>query len=202
MGINQLRSIDWEAIEREYRAGIRSLREIAEQFGITHGAIRKRAARDGWKRDLSAKIRAEADALVARGAASTVSAEDEQDIVRAGAELQASIVREHRKDIQRNRSLATSLLAELEAQTGKLELYDQLGELLFSPNGSGVDKLNELYRKVIALPSRIDSAKKLAETLKVLVGMERKAFGIADDVDGNKKAPDQSVTIYIPANGR
>lgn len=41
---------DWEAIERDYRAGVLSLREIAIPNGITEGAIRKRAKRDGWER--------------------------------------------------------------------------------------------------------------------------------------------------------
>lgn len=42
--------IDWERIEGDYRAGILSLREIAEAGGCTEGAIRKRAKRDGWDR--------------------------------------------------------------------------------------------------------------------------------------------------------
>ena len=55
---------DWEAIERAYRAGLLSFREIASSQGITHVAINKRAKRDGWERNLKAKIHAKADALV------------------------------------------------------------------------------------------------------------------------------------------
>ena len=44
---------DWERIELDYRAGIKSLRQIADEGGITEGAIRKRAKRDAWERDLS-----------------------------------------------------------------------------------------------------------------------------------------------------
>jgi hypothetical protein len=54
---------DWDRIELDYRAGIKTLREIADEQGITHGAINKRAKRDGWVRDLSAKIRAKAPAV-------------------------------------------------------------------------------------------------------------------------------------------
>ena len=49
---------DWERIELDYRAGIKTLRQIGEEHGITHGAINKRAKRDGWERDLSQKIHA------------------------------------------------------------------------------------------------------------------------------------------------
>jgi DNA-binding Lrp family transcriptional regulator len=38
-------SVDWEAIEREYRAGQLSVREIARQQGLSHTAINKRAKR-------------------------------------------------------------------------------------------------------------------------------------------------------------
>ena len=49
------RIIDWERIELDYRAGIKTLRQIAEEHGITHGAVNKRAARDGWQRDLAVR---------------------------------------------------------------------------------------------------------------------------------------------------
>ena len=39
---------DWEAIEREYRAGQLSVREIARQHDVSAPAIVKRAKRLGW----------------------------------------------------------------------------------------------------------------------------------------------------------
>ena len=51
------RVIDWESIEKEYRAGIRALRDIASEFGVAESAIRKRAGTEDWIRDLSAKIK-------------------------------------------------------------------------------------------------------------------------------------------------
>ena len=35
--------IDWEKIELDYRAGIKTMRQIADENGITHGAVNKRA---------------------------------------------------------------------------------------------------------------------------------------------------------------
>ena len=58
---------DWYAIEADYRAGIKTLGAIAEAHpGINHMAIKRRAERDGWDRDLSANIRARAEAQVAK----------------------------------------------------------------------------------------------------------------------------------------
>ena len=34
---------DWEKIELDYRAGIKTLRQIADENGVTHGAVNKRA---------------------------------------------------------------------------------------------------------------------------------------------------------------
>ena len=48
-------TIDWEAVEREYRAGQLSNRMIAEKHGISDTAIRKRAKRDGWERERAAR---------------------------------------------------------------------------------------------------------------------------------------------------
>ncbi|EFQ0523534.1 hypothetical protein ACPTC9_004487, partial [Shigella flexneri] len=41
---------DWEAIESAYRAGVLSLRDIGEKYGVTEGAIRKRAKKLDWAR--------------------------------------------------------------------------------------------------------------------------------------------------------
>ncbi len=41
---------EWEEIAVLYKLGEKSIREIAAQFGITHGAIQKRAKREKWQR--------------------------------------------------------------------------------------------------------------------------------------------------------
>ena len=50
---------DWEAIHAEYRVDQLSIRMIGKVYDISDTAIRKRAKRDGWKRDLGAEVRAE-----------------------------------------------------------------------------------------------------------------------------------------------
>lgn len=184
------RVIDWEAIEREYRAGIRSLRDIADQFGVTEGAIRKRARRDGWERDLSGKIAAQAEALVRKDAVRESVRADERAIIESNAELQATAILSHRSDIRRNRDLLSRLLAELTAQTGDPAMFDRLGELLRDPDANGMDKLNEIYKKSISLPARIKGMKDLVDTLRVLIALEREAFGIKDAPDEDRRRRD------------
>lgn len=186
--------IDWEAVEMQYRAGIRSLKEIGAEFGVSDAGIIKRAKRDGWERDLKAKIQAKADAKVS---ASVVSAEvsartkiAESVVIETNATMQANIRLDQRKDIRRGRNVAMKLLAELEIQTDNVDLFEELGDLLRSEDDKGQDKRNDIYQKVISSASRIDSMKKLAETLKTLVGLERQAFGIKDDIDEDGKNTD------------
>lgn len=192
--------VDWESVEKEYRAGVKSLRQIGEECGCSHVAIQKRASSEGWVRDLSAKIRAAAEAKVTKDAVTNLVTVEtkiaERELVEANAELQASIVRAHRKDISRSRRLALALLEELEQQTDNRDLYEQLGVMLANPDDKGIDKLNDLYRKVIALPSRVESIKKLADTLKTLVGLERQAFGLAENPDDGGKE-EATVTLHL-----
>lgn len=189
--MNMAKRPDWEAIESAYRAGVMSIREIASQYEITHQAISKRAKKEGWERDLKAKVKARAENLVAkREVASLVATEkaiSERQLIEANAEVIANVRMEHRGDIRRARELTNNLFDELSAECADVPALRKLGELMFSPDDNGRDKLNEIYHSIISLPERVKSAKSLSETFKNLVGLERQAYGL-DDVQPNKTA--------------
>lgn len=184
---------DWERIETDYRAGLLSVREIAAANGVSHVAIGKRAKRDGWERDLKAKIQAKADALVTkREVTKTVTTEQavtDRLIVEANAQVIADIRINHRTDIARARKLTMSLLEELELQTDNMDLLQELGELMRQPDDKGMDRLNDLYHKVISLGSRTGTMKQLSDSLRTLVGLEREAYGIVGDPIPENKTP-------------
>ena len=174
---------DWELIERHFRAGILTLRQIATEGGVVESAIRKRSKRDGWSRNLNAKIQHRADELVrktlVRKIGAQANAPSEKEIVEVTAQAVATIQIVQKGSIQRGHALFTKLLDELEQTTNNKELFEQLGEMLNESSDDGrSDKLNELYRKVISLPMRVDSAKKMIEVLEKVVRLEREAFGI------------------------
>ena len=180
---------DWEAIESAYRAGLLSIREIASQHGITHGAINKRAKRDGWERDLSSKIKNKADSLVSKKEVSTqVSSENklnERILIEVNAEVIANVRMEHRGDIRKARNIANALFEELGTECVDIEAFKKLGELLANPDQNGRDKLNEVYMAVISMPERVKSMKALSETLKNLITLERQAYNIDDTSNDN-----------------
>ncbi|UGC97788.1 terminase small subunit [Pantoea phage PdC23] len=45
-----MKELDWNAIKPVYENGMRTLRDIAAEFGVTEGAIRKQAKNRGWVR--------------------------------------------------------------------------------------------------------------------------------------------------------
>lgn len=196
---------DWERIEEQYCAGVLSLREIASQHGISEGAIRKHAKRKGWSRDLNAKIQQKADDLVrkqeVRSKVRTDSVLTERVLIEANAEAISAIRMGHRSDIRRSRELVNTLLDELSAECGDVEALQQLGEIMRSEDDKGRDTLNDLYHKIISLPSRVKSMKDLTDALKTLIGLEREAYGI-DKPDADKKPPmneksDEELTARI-----
>ena len=46
--------IDWAGIERDFRAGVMSVREIAKWYGVSHTGINKKAKAEGWAREQKA----------------------------------------------------------------------------------------------------------------------------------------------------
>ena len=198
------RTIDWERLEPDWRAGIKSVPQMVAEYEeatgktVSKSAINKHFKDFGIPRDLAAKIKAKADAIVSAsmvsGKVSTDTNATDVEIINKAATDIAIIQLAHRQDIRRNRELANKLMSELEAQTGNLELFHQLSELMQSNDKDAVGKLDDMYRRVIALPSRVDTAKKLAETLKVLIGLEREAFNI----DGNK-SPGLTLDDFLDA---
>jgi hypothetical protein len=200
---------DWERIEVDYRAGVLTLREIATAHGITHGAINKRAKRDGWTRDLAAKIKAKAEALVSKAAVSAeVSKEKlatENAVVEANAQAQYRVRMEHRQDIARTRDLFRNLLKDLEVSGEYGDKIEELFEMLHDP-GDGekqskageerLRKMREALDKVLSVPGRVDSGKRITEMLEKLVRMEREAFGIDERAGGDHAG---ARVVMVPA---
>lgn len=155
---------DWERIEAEYRAGVRTLREIAGEHDITEGSIRKRAKRDEWSRDLNAKVRAKADALVRKELVRKEVRKEalkrtEKQVVEIEATVQSRIRLAHRTDIAKARSQVVALFDELENETSRAT--------------------DEQKAPRLTLGARTSIARALTEALRTAIGLEREAYSIA-----------------------
>lgn len=190
--------IDYDRIERGWRAGILSPRQLAaayeEETGqkVSHAAIIKHFTKLGIPRNLAEKIKAKSDAMVTQAMVTEqvtpVTIKRDQEIIEDAATQLTYVRLNQRKDIQRSRKIAMSLFDELEMMVGleNVKLLEMLGELMWSPDDKGNDKVNDLYMKIISMPGRVKSMKDLSDTLKTLIALERQAFGLDDE--NNKPA--------------
>lgn len=193
------RKVDYERIEPDWRAGIKSATQLAAEYteatgvAVSSTAINKHFKKLGVPRDLTAKVHAKADAMVLEAMVSgKVSAETTKttaEIINRVALEVAQVRLAHRVDSVRARTLGLTLLTELETQCADPQALADLGQLMRKPDEKGLDRLNDLYRKIIDTPSRIDSAKKCVETIKTAITMEREAYGL----DTTPDAPPSTV---------
>lgn len=184
-GMAKRRKIDWERIEIDYRAGVKTLRQIGDDHGISHAAVSKRAKAEEWERDLSAKIRAKAkDKVTKASVTNKVTSVTEKEVIESEAELQSRIALSHREDIPKKRDLVSKLFAEIEAMTDGAEVMETIQEALAS---GGMEALAREVRKVTSLPQRIKGTSELVTAYKSLLALERQAFSLDDEgtVPGN-----------------
>lgn len=201
------KKVDYARIEAGWRAGILSPRQLAAKYTeetgdpVSHAAIINHFKKAGIDRDLAAKIRAKADAMVTQamvtGKVTPEPLVPERQVIEDNATQIASVRIGHRKDIARARSVAINLLAELELQTGPdaAAMLADLGELMRSPDDKGQDKLAEIYQKVISLPGRVKTMKDLGDSMRALIGLEREAYGIDGDDDKSQSGTQRKRVI-------
>ena len=159
---------DWEAIEREYRAGQLSVRELARAHGLnSHGAILNRAKRWGWTRDLTKRIQAE---VVRRIVTGSVTKGKEDEIVSDSANRAIQLIETHRNDIKVLRASEQALLAELQDSPTKLWVGQYRGQVVKETVG-------------IAVTERAGALSALALVMHKRIVLERQAFGIVDGVE-------------------
>ena len=168
---------DWEAIERAYRAGLMSIREIAKQHSISDKAIRNKAKDKAWERDLTAKVQEGVRAALVR--AESAPADTEQEIINEQVDIVVGVVKIHRKRITRQTDLVDLLTEQLVSVAGKREDFEDEIEDMTADDRTGERRARLM--KAIALPTHASTAVNLANALKTLIGLERQAYSIKDE---------------------
>lgn len=194
--------VDWEAIERDYRTGRFTLRELQDKYGPTASTIMRRAKSRNWQMDLSEVVRQTTKAKLLRDAADKERADQAQhlqlkaqqavaEVVDLAAEENASVVRRHRTDISKAREITLSLLGELRAMTVHADDLERLLELAQSEDMTEeqVERMREDFRKLMSMGGRTSSLQKLADTMTKLQALERKAFDLDAPQEEKKGDP-------------
>jgi len=176
---------DWEAVEREYRAGQLSVSEIGRQHGVSHTAINKRAKKDGWSRDLAARVRQEVSARLVSGEVSAANAHEAVDVA---AQRGVEVVRSHRRDIGRGRDVLARLIEELDMVTAhRAEIEDEIEAFITVESGESdaakarAEKRRAAMHRAVSLSSRAGAMMSLSSAMKNVVVLERQAFSLDED---------------------
>lgn len=182
--------IDWEKIERAYRLGKLTFAEMSLKFGVSTSAILRRAKKEGWIRDLSEEVRAETRARVsaqivekAHGKANE-SLKADAKAVEVEAISNALLIAEHEKVGTKGRELFEKILDRIAEQVDATPSIEAVAKMVEADDPAALPAL----RKVLSLPSYVDSAKKATEGAAKAIEVERKARNL-DEADTGDNDP-------------
>lgn len=114
----------WEAIRDEYRAGALSIRAIADRHGPTEAAIRARARKEKWERDLSEQVRA---ATRAKQQRDETKSSRPAEIIEAAAARNIKALRQHMHSLGRLAEIEETLSTRIEKGFADLARLDDDG---------------------------------------------------------------------------
>jgi hypothetical protein len=186
---SELLPIDWAAIKPHYRAGVRSLAQIAKQFGCSHVAILKHAKKHGWARDLKPQIVARADQLVTKAqvtGAVTADSLADRITIEANAQALAMVQLSHRAGGAKYRERNLCMLTQLDCVDDNPELFVQIRDMLeaieteecATPTPEQQQQMRDAIAVVANLPARAKLLKDLVDSYSRIVAIEREAFGL------------------------
>lgn len=171
--------IDWEGVEKDYRAGVMSVATIADKHGVSSSQIKVRAKKGEWTRDLSAAIKARAKAKVAAIDVSALveqsaresadkSAKLIQQAIEEASDVAAGVIVRHRADIRLQQERAQRLEGLFDDMLAKVPaaVKDPESEVE-ALNVGDVFKLSQTFKAIV-------------EARGKLMDKEREAFGITE----------------------
>jgi hypothetical protein len=175
--MKQNNNIDWEGVEKDYRAGILSIREIGRRYDCSEGIIRKNAKKKGWQRDLTEKVRERVRTKMVRKRVRKDNAyqdndktdeEIDEEIIEESADEAVKILELHRKDIEKLREIEQKLIADLSGEPKKTWVGQYQGEI--------VDGEYDL-----TISEKAMAANNLANVQHKRIQLERQAYKLNDE---------------------
>lgn len=180
---------DWDAVERDYRTGKFTLRELEAKHKVTNAAIGRRAKAKGWTQDLAVAIKQATNAALIDDLVRNEVRKSTQEVrntVEIAAEVNFRVIMGHRNDLADTRNVAAGLLSELAQAAALVEHTEALAAILAGEeaDADAIASARTALKKALAINSRIASVKQLADTFDKLQIAERRAFAIEDGSAG------------------
>lgn len=192
------KKVDWPAVERDYRTGKFTLRELEAKHGVDNAQIARRKKAEGWTQDLSDAVRAATNAQLMSALVSTEVSNAQQNVsttIMAAAEVNTQIILGHRKGLNRITRIKETLLDQIEQAATLMPDLAEVIEMVRQPDDNGVDKANDALRKAMSRSGLVDDLKKLAEIDERVRKGEREAFSIGPATDDPAGKPQKRVVL-------
>lgn len=186
------KAVDWVKLEIDYRAGVKTIRTLESDYGISKARIGQIANEKDWDRDLAPKIKAKAQAKLDR-AILDASLDNERkitetEVVEAVSSLSASVQLSHRADLKVLKGAIVGMAGELGALSNS-ELQEALDiildEKIDAMSAAQRPALRKAFDAALALGGRSTAGRNLVTALATLIDKERVAYGI-DKHEGPK----------------
>lgn len=173
-------SLDWGAIERGYRIGQRSFKQLAHEYGTHASTISRRAQKYGWVQDKTEEVDATTKSLLIQAASGNANPNATPSAleIKAAAQTNADVVLEHRTGLKRLRLLQTKLMGHLESVIDNFTDVGDMIEILRQEDDRGIDRVNDQMRRAMERSTVVDDLKKLSEVDERIRKGEREAFGL------------------------
>ncbi|MDP2821401.1 MAG: hypothetical protein Q8O52_01800 [Sulfuritalea sp.] len=173
---------DPEALERAYRLGLMTMREMRDAFGVATSTILRRAKKGGWTRDLSEQVKLETKARVSAAAVEaahktlTERLQDDATAVQIHAMSNAAMIAEHEGDGTKSRKFFSGVIDLVTEQMNSAPSIEKLVAMAEANDPLAVPAL----RKVLSIPSYVDSAKKAIDGIARAIEIECRARNLDD----------------------
>ena len=177
---------DWEAIERDFRTGKFTLRELEAQHGVSYAQISRKATEHRWTKDLREVIKHATDAALLRETV-TNAQKDVTETVLVAAEVNKQVILAHRHGLQAITQVKRTLLDQIQQAAALLPDLAEVIEMVRQPDDNGMDRANDALRKAMSRSALVDDLKKLADVDEKVRKGEREAFDL--DLDPAKQTP-------------
>ena len=174
---------DWEAVERDYRTGRFTLRELETKYEVNNSTISRRADKHGWTQDLSTAIKQATNAKLIQSivaAECSTAQQNAADTVLAAAEVNKQVILGHRTGLLELTSVKRTLLGQIQQAAALLPDLAEVIEMVRKPDDNGIDRANDALRKAMSRSALVDDLKKLADVDEKVRKGEREAFGLDD----------------------
>lgn len=181
---------DWEAVERDYRTGKYTLRELETKHGADHGLISRKARKEEWKQDLGPAIKQATSAKLVEQLVTNEVTNSHQKVtntIDVAATMSANVILGHRKGLMHITAVKDMLLGQIQQAAANMADLAEVIEMVRSPDDNGIDRANDALKKAMGRSALVDDLKKLADVDEKVRKGEREAFNI-ESADENPDA--------------